>query len=104
MIKGDFESEELSPSARLYIFKLRDCHAQNELSSDLRYLTRGASGYSSLLGNLSVYMCVCISGQAESTPSVQNQYTWASYETLEKTIILSFVEKASVKSKGLQKL
>ena len=35
-----------------------------------RLLTRGASGYSSLLGNLSVY--VCIFGQAESTPSVQN--------------------------------
>ena len=39
-------------------------------------LTRGASGYSSPLGNLSVCVCVCvcvcISGQAESTPSVQN--------------------------------
>ena len=49
-------------------------------------------------------MCVCISGQAESTPSVQNQYIRASYDMLEKTIIRSFAEKASVKRKDLQKL
>ena len=76
-----------------------------------KLLTRGTSGYSSLLGNLCmcvcVCVCVCVSGQAESTPSVQtlqNQYTWASYDTLEKTIILSFAEKALVKRKGLQTL
>ena len=54
-----------------------------------------------------VCVCVCVSGQAESTPSVQtlrNQYTWASYDTLEKTIILGFAEKALVKRKGLQTL
>ena len=31
-------------------------------------------------------------------------YQWASYDTLKKTIILSFAKKASVKRKSLQKL
>ena len=53
-------------------------------------------------------MCVCVSVDGQNPhlafKTLQNQYIWASYDTLEKTIILSFAEKASVKRKGLQKL
>ena len=44
-------------------------------------------------------MCVCVSVDRQSPhlafKTLQNQYIWASYDTLEKTIILSFAEKAS---------
>ena len=36
--------------------------------------------------------------------TLQYQNTWASYDTLEKTIIRSFSEKASVKRKGIDTL
>ena len=53
-------------------------------------------------------MCVYVSVDRQNPhlvfKTLQNQYIWASYDTLEKTIILSFAEKASVKRKGLQKL
>ena len=81
-------------------------------------LTRGASGYSSLLGNLSVCLCVYVSldRQAEPLPqlddcmcsgsfkTLQYQNIWASYDTLEKTIIQRYAGKASVMKKGLQTL
>ena len=59
-------------------------------------------------------MCVSVDRTLLEFKTLQNQYiwasydtlekTWASYDTLEKTIILSSAEKASVKRKGLQKL
>ena len=56
---------------------------------DVRLLTRGASGYNSLLGNLSVCLSVCVSLDRQNPhlvfKTLQNQYTWASYDTLEKT-------------------
>ena len=42
-------------------------------------------------------MCVCVSVDRQNPhlafKTLQNQYIWASYDTLEKTIILSFAEK-----------
>ena len=55
-----------------------------------------------------MYVCVCVSLDRQNPhlvfKTLRNQYTWASYDTLEKTIILSFAEKALVKRKGLQTL
>ena len=64
---------------------IKDSSYMHGLGVDYVYsqlLTRGVSGYSSLLGNLSV------SGQAESTPrafkTLQNQNMWASYDAFKK--------------------
>ena len=82
------------------IVVIEECMVVQFYVTSTTSLTWGASGYSSLLGNLSV--------DTQNPPLVfktlQYQNMWASYDTLEKTIILSFAGKASVKRKGLQKL
>ena len=53
-------------------------------------------------------MCVYVSLDRQNPhlafKTLQYKHMWASYDTLEKTIILSFAEKASVKRKGLKTL
>ena len=55
-----------------------------------------------------VCVCVCVSldrqNPHQAFKTLQYQNIWASNDTLEKTIILSFAGKASVKRKGLQTL
>ena len=67
-------------------------------------LTRGASGYSSLLGNLSVYVSLDRQNPHLAFKTLQYHSMWALYDMLEKTIIRNFAEKASVKRKSLQTL
>ena len=67
-------------------------------------LTRGASGYSSLLGNLSVYVSLARQNPHLAFKTLQYHNMWASYDMFEKTIIRNFAEKASVKRKSLQTL
>ena len=70
----------------------------------MTFLTRGASGYSSFLGNLSVYVSLDRQNPHLAFKTLQYHNMWASYDMLEKTIIRNFAEKASVKRKSLQTL
>ena len=65
-------------------------------------ITGGASGYSGLLGNLSVYVCVSLDRQNPLIvfKTLQYQNMWASYDMLEKNIIRSFAEKLLSREKA----
>ena len=85
-----------------------------ELQAQIHYkcerYREATAAYSQLVGKsddsalLVVFWEICLSMDRQNPHRVfktlQNQYTWASYDTLEKTIILSFAEKASVKRKA----